>query len=196
MPDKVLADLRGVWSRWHAQATAQRTAASQDPLRITRSFDSKEAPLERLRGSATGKDIEPALDAEICQMVVHRLGLRPDQLVHGRNSGQVQAPRIIPSSAAWASKTDMNSDPPSTWTPLTLKGALLMSLSSKSLATWADVAVATWPIVHLTTRSQAAKCLIARLGRTLTNRVSIWTSSPSAWPFGLWPAAWRSDGAQ
>jgi hypothetical protein len=37
----------------------------------------------------------------------------------------------------------MNSDPPSTWTPLTLKGALTMSLSSRSLAALADAAAAT-----------------------------------------------------
>lgn len=58
-----------------------------------------------------------------------------------------------PLSRQWSSKTDMNSDPPSTWTPLTGKGAAAMSLARRALAALAEASVETWPRVHLATVS-------------------------------------------
>ena len=85
----------------------------------------------------------------------------------------------MPRRAHSASKSALNSDPPSTWMAWMGKGMSAWSLSRKSLALCALARRKAWAQVHLASGSQAVDCLsVRRSAPRETLRVSSWTISP------------------
>ena len=82
-------------------------------------------------------------------------------------------------AAALASKSALNSEPPSTWMAWMGKGMSAWSLSRKRLALCAVARLQACAQVHLVTGSWAVNCLMAgRSGCGETVRVSSWRISP------------------